>query len=114
MIGYGMAKAATHFLVESLAQSGLPEGSRALGVLPITIDTPGNRAGMPDADTSTWTPTAEIAGRVLAWVSAVRADAATAAAPASGSLVVPVTTAGTTQWKRVVGPTFREPRLEDA
>eukprot|EP00659_Diplonema_papillatum_P011699 gene11699-18041_t len=63
MIGYGMAKAAVHHLVSSLAQpdSGLPTGARVVGVLPSVIDTPGNRAGMPDADFTSWTPPEAIA-----------------------------------------------------
>ena len=79
MIGYGMAKvhlsflsflktkadltdpslqSAVHHLVTSLAQpgSGMPEGSHALGVLPVTLDTPMNRKYMPDANHSSWTP----------------------------------------------------------
>ena len=58
MIGYGLAKAAVHQLVKSLASegSGLPAGSKVNAVLPVTLDTPGNRAGMPNADFSSWTP----------------------------------------------------------
>lgn len=58
MIGYGMAKAAVHQLTKSLSQKdgGLPEGSTALALLPVTLDTPMNRKWMPTADTSTWTP----------------------------------------------------------
>lgn len=58
MIGYGMAKAAIHQLTKSLAgeKSGLPKGSSALAILPITLDTPMNRQWMPKADKSKWTP----------------------------------------------------------
>ena len=52
MIGYGMAKAAIHQLVKSLAdsaKSGLPEGTFAAAILPITLDTPMNRKWMPKA-----------------------------------------------------------------
>lgn len=57
MIGYGMAKAAVHQLTKSLGSkdSGLPKGSVALALLPITLDTPMNRKWMPNADTSQWT-----------------------------------------------------------
>ena len=53
MIGYGMAKAAVHQLVKSLASSGsgLPTNSCVLGLLPITLDTPMNRKFMSGADT---------------------------------------------------------------
>ena len=52
MMGYGMAKAAVHQLVKSLASegSGLPGESCVLGLLPITLDTPMNRKFMPGAD----------------------------------------------------------------
>ena len=52
MIGYGMAKAAVHQLVKSLAadKSGLPAGSLAVALLPITLDTPMNRKFMPKVD----------------------------------------------------------------
>ena len=52
MMGYGMAKAAVHQLVASLGTegSGLPAGACAVGMLPITLDTPMNRKFMPDAD----------------------------------------------------------------
>lgn len=57
MIGYGMAKAAVHQLVKSLAASGggLPNESTVLAILPVTLDTPMNRKWMPKADHSTWT-----------------------------------------------------------
>lgn len=58
MIGYGVAKAAVHHLTKSLAgkDSGLPNDSAAIAILPITLDTPMNRKWMPNADFSTWTP----------------------------------------------------------
>ena len=51
-MGYGMAKAAVHQLVKSLASegSGLPGESCVLGLLPVTLDTPMNRKFMPGAD----------------------------------------------------------------
>lgn len=58
MIGYGMAKAAVHQLTKSLAgsNSGLPENSLVVSILPITLDTPMNRKWMPKGDFSSWTP----------------------------------------------------------
>lgn len=94
MLGYGMAKAATHQLVASLsAGEGLPAGVRTVAVLPGVIDTPGNRGGMPDADTSTWTPASAIAEQVLQW------ESLPATAP-SGSMWEPVTADGKTQWEQ--------------
>lgn len=64
MIGYGMAKAAVHQLVKSLAEagSGMPANSRVAAILPVTLDTPGNRkwAG-PDTDFGFWTPMDQLA-----------------------------------------------------
>eukprot|EP01063_Lacrimia_lanifica_P016703 TRINITY_DN23245_c0_g1_i1.p2 TRINITY_DN23245_c0_g1~~TRINITY_DN23245_c0_g1_i1.p2 ORF type:complete len:232 (+),score=89.40 TRINITY_DN23245_c0_g1_i1:51-746(+) len=80
MVGYGMAKAAVHHLVLSLAapDSGLPEKATVVGFLPTTIDTPMNRAGMPDADFSTWTTCEDMADHIFQW---------TASPPASGALL---------------------------
>ncbi|KAF9933623.1 hypothetical protein FBU30_005062 [Linnemannia zychae] len=71
MIGYGMAKAAVHQLVASLAgpDSGLPADAKVNAILPITLDTPMNRAGMPGADFSSWTPCSEVAETLFGWAS---------------------------------------------
>ncbi|KAJ1722754.1 hypothetical protein LPJ53_002852 [Coemansia erecta] len=69
MIGYGLAKAAVHQMVSSLAMVGSGVSGSVVGVLPITIDTPNNRAAMPDADFSSWTPAAEIADQLFAWAA---------------------------------------------
>lgn len=69
MIGYGMAKAAVHHLVQSLAapKSGLPEGTTVLAILPVTLDTPMNRKWMPKSDFSTWTSLSYIAETFHKW-----------------------------------------------
>ncbi len=59
---YGAAKAAVLNLTQTLAREGVGHGITANAILPSTIDTPGNRSAMPDADTSTWVPPQEIAG----------------------------------------------------
>ncbi|RKP07991.1 dihydropteridine reductase-like protein [Thamnocephalis sphaerospora] len=71
MIGYGTAKAAVHHLTTSLADpnSGLPTGARVAAILPITLDTPGNRAGSPNADYSSWTPLDVVAEKLYAWAT---------------------------------------------
>lgn len=58
MIGYGLAKSAIHQLTKSLSgkDSGLPENSLVVSILPITLDTPMNRKWMPNADFTSWTP----------------------------------------------------------
>ena len=35
---------------------------------PVTLDTPGNRAAMPDADISTWTPLDVVAEKFEQWI----------------------------------------------
>lgn len=86
MIGYGMAKAAIHQLTKSLSEkdSGLPGGSLAVCILPITLDTPMNRKWMPDADFSTWTPLSFIAETLLQWTNGEKR-------PINGSLLQLVT-----------------------
>jgi len=91
MMGYGMAKAAVHQLVKSLGSngSGLPEGACALGLLPVTLDTPMNRKFNPDADRSTWTPLTEVAKTLTKWIENKER-------PSSGSLVSLLTENGAT------------------
>lgn len=107
MLGYGLAKAATHHLLLSVAPpasapadgkrdpNALPAGCRAVAVLPRTLDTPSNRKWMGGGDTSTWTPLDEVAGRLLAWAS----PAGAGELPTGGTLVVPETATGKTTWR---------------
>ncbi|KAJ1965659.1 hypothetical protein GGI12_000606 [Dipsacomyces acuminosporus] len=69
MIGYGMAKAAVHHLVASLALPGSGVEGNVVGILPVTLDTPMNRQGMPDADFSSWTPLDAVAELLFKWSS---------------------------------------------
>lgn len=67
-VSYGAAKAAVHHLVRSLSSGGgLPTGTTVVGIAPVMLDTPANRASMPEADMSSWTPPEEVADRLLAW-----------------------------------------------
>lgn len=59
--GYITAKAAVLALVDALAVEYKSDGIRVNAVLPSTIDTPGNRATMPDADHSRWVKPEKIA-----------------------------------------------------
>ena len=67
MAAYGMAKAATHHLMQTTSASLDCAGSRVNAILPLTIDTPSNRSAMPDADFSTWTSAGDIAAAIVGW-----------------------------------------------
>ena len=54
-------------LTESLADELRIDRSRVNAVLPTTIDTPQNRAAMPDADTSRWVKPSEV-GEAMAFL----------------------------------------------
>uniref|UniRef100_A0A6G1S8A3 Dihydropteridine reductase n=1 Tax=Aceria tosichella TaxID=561515 RepID=A0A6G1S8A3_9ACAR len=83
MIGYGLAKAATHQLVKSMAAkgSGLPSTSTTIAILPITLDTPMNRKWMPNANHSEWTPLEYVTSLFEKWIRNQER-------PKSGSLVI--------------------------
>lgn len=111
MLGYGLAKTATHHLLLSVAPptgkdeatgkrnpNRLPAGSRAYAVLPKVLDTPSNRKWMSEgADLSTWTPLAHVAEKIYTWAAAARGELALTVEP-SGSLLIPDTRAGETSW----------------
>jgi len=66
LLAYGATKAATHHIVSSTATE-LKDRATVVAVLPNTIDTPGNREAMPDADFSSWTPTSAFAEQIEVW-----------------------------------------------
>jgi NAD(P)-dependent dehydrogenase (short-subunit alcohol dehydrogenase family) len=61
MSAYCAAKSALQRLVESLSAEVRDSNIRVNSVAPSIIDTPANRAAMPDADHSRWVPTAHLA-----------------------------------------------------
>jgi len=61
MAAYSATKSAVMRLTESLADELRTDGIRVNAVCPTTIDTPQNRAAMPDADSSRWVKPAQIA-----------------------------------------------------
>lgn len=63
--GYVTAKAAVLAFVDALAAEYTADGIRVNAVLPSVIDTPANRADMPNADHSTWVTPREIATAIL-------------------------------------------------
>jgi NAD(P)-dependent dehydrogenase (short-subunit alcohol dehydrogenase family) len=63
-IAYTVAKAGVIALVQALAQETRGRGVTVNAVLPSTMDTPANRAAMPDVDPTTWTPVEAVADAV--------------------------------------------------
>jgi NAD(P)-dependent dehydrogenase (short-subunit alcohol dehydrogenase family) len=62
---YCAAKAGVVALTESLAQEHKEQGIRVNAILPGTVDTPENRAAMPDQDHARWVPPAALADVIL-------------------------------------------------
>lgn len=58
---YGAAKAGVVSLTQAIAEEGAPYGVTCNVVIPSIIDTPANRAGMPDADFTSWVAPSHIA-----------------------------------------------------
>lgn len=65
MGAYAVSKAGVLALSNILAKEGKDFAIRANCILPGTIDTPGNRKAMPNADFTSWVPTEEIAREIL-------------------------------------------------
>lgn len=83
-VAYAVSKAALLTLVEAIAEENRGR-IRANAVLPGTIDTPDNRAAMPDARHERWTPPAEIARVILFLASDASAPVSGAAVPVYGN-----------------------------
>lgn len=64
LAAYACAKAALVAFVGTLQKEVGTTGVRVHAVVPTTLDTPANRAAMPDADFTAWTPPARIADAV--------------------------------------------------
>ncbi|PHJ25668.1 dihydropteridine reductase [Cystoisospora suis] len=110
MIAYGCSKAYVHHLVRSLAAVASAKAAgdtaergeragpfRVVGILPEMLDTPANRASMPDVSaeqrSKTWTEPKDIAEKLLRWADGV--EEAT-----NGGIYVVRTREGQTQFVR--------------
>lgn len=84
MAAYAAAKSGVLRLVESAAAEYLPLRIRANAVLPGTMDTPQNRAAMPDADPSLWVTLQEVAETIGFLLSPAASGITGAAIPVPG------------------------------
>jgi len=62
---YSASKAALVSLIRTIALENVDHGISANTVLPATMDTPANRAAMPDADHSRWVRPADVAALLV-------------------------------------------------
>ena len=71
-------------MCQTVAAEVLGNGVRVNAVLPSTIDTPANRAGMPKADFSSWVSPSSIASVIGFLLSDASRDVSGAAIPVYG------------------------------
>ena len=81
---YAVSKAALHALVQCAAAELSGTGITVNAVLPSTIDTPANRAAMPDADPARWVKPEHIASLLLWMASPAGRDMSGALVPLTG------------------------------
>lgn len=84
MAAYCASKSALQRMSESLAEELGPRGVNVNCVLPSIIDTPENRAAMPDADRARWVPPQELAQVIAFLVSDAARCIQGASIPVSG------------------------------
>ena len=81
---YAASKAATVALVQAVAAEVREHGVRVNAVLPSTMDTPANRAAMPNADPARWVSLPSAAGVVAFLLGDEARDISGAAIPVYG------------------------------
>ncbi|MBI2215702.1 MAG: SDR family oxidoreductase [Candidatus Rokubacteria bacterium] len=64
ILAYTVAKTGVIALTQSLAAELKPDGITVNAILPSTMDTPANRAAMPDVDPKSWVPVDSVADAV--------------------------------------------------
>jgi NAD(P)-dependent dehydrogenase (short-subunit alcohol dehydrogenase family) len=84
---YSASKAALVALVRTIALENKDRSISANTVLPATMDTPANRAAMPDADRSQWVQPSQVAALLVHLASDAAAQITGAAIPVYGKQV---------------------------
>ena len=82
--GYVSSKAAVIAFTQAVSKEYLDSGVRCNAILPSVIDTPANRAAMPNADHDRWVKPAEIAAVIAHLLSPASASISGAAIPVYG------------------------------
>ena len=82
---YAVSKAGVEALTRALAAENAARGVRVNCIQPGTIDTTANRAAMPDADRSGWTPPERLAAVIAFLLSPDSAPLTGAVLPVAGS-----------------------------
>ena len=84
MGGYAAAKAGVHSLTQALAEELKGDNVTVNAVLPSIIDTPTNRADMPDADFAAWVAPGDLAAVMLFLASEAAVAVTGALVPVTG------------------------------
>ena len=82
--GYASSKAAVIAFAQAVSKEYLDAGVRCNAILPSVIDTPANRAAMPDADHGRWVKPTDIAAVIAHLLSPASAPISGAAIPVYG------------------------------
>jgi NAD(P)-dependent dehydrogenase (short-subunit alcohol dehydrogenase family) len=82
---YSASKAALVALIRTIALENKDRGISANTILPATMDTPANRAAMPDADASQWIQPSQVAALLVHLASDAGAEVTGAAIPIYGA-----------------------------
>ncbi len=84
MVAYSMAKAGVASLTQTLADELRADRILVNAIVPSIIDTPANRAAMPDADFAVWPKAADLAAAIAYLVSPVNRVTSGALVPVYG------------------------------